>query len=509
MDELEKRDVSKEYDQYCQFLKIPILLRRFSFKEKMGIATIHSCRAIFFKQELKKNGNYNGVLPWCLETFVMLAMEASEYTDGDFSGKNEKKFIKMCNAIWEASAVVTRMPCGRFEFSDIFMAATALNQFHMQESPFIRQYRYWRVFNDNSEPVNIKTVFKQKMGTDYEDFLLLGYLLQVMLTAQFTHKNVKISQNVLHYLLDVRFPAAAKYLMITRDEYVALQQVFIAGSNDTYKYVYSLCPSYQYAFVEEKGVLYFPLPHLLNQCVTSSLLYRLTEGDASLREQIGKYVWEKYLLKLVEDTGVYQEVFPEQEYKYLGSNSRSPDVLARQGNNVLFIDSKSTVPKLGIRLFDSNAYEDNIRIVAENIVKLCNQMQRFKQYNPFKGEVSSDKNDFWGIVVVLEDAYIRRFRYFEAAREKLETKENSVEWEWMISHIKVISLYEIERLCLGGISIIDGCRESFKEDPFNFTFMGYPENGGDFINKDYLSFREAYNKKALDIIGDMSSLGVL
>ena len=85
---------------------------------------------------------------------------------------------------------------------------------------------------------------------------------------------------------------------------------------------------------------------------------------------MGKHVWEKYLLKLITDSGAYQEVFPEQEYIYSGSNSYSPDVLARQGNQVLFIDSKSTVPNLGIRLFDPDSYEDNIRIVAENIVKL-------------------------------------------------------------------------------------------------------------------------------------------
>ena len=77
-----------------------------------------------------------------------------------------------------------------------------------------------------------------------------------------------------------------------------------------------------------------------------------------------------------------------------------------------------------------------------------------------------------------------------------------------LCHIKVISLYEIERLCLGGDSIIDGCRESFGEDHFNFTFMGYPQNGSDFTNKDYRAFRDMYDKKVLDIISDMNKKGV-
>lgn len=508
MDELEERDVAKENDQYCQYKNLPILLKRFSFEEKMGIATIYSSHAILFSQNFRKNSDRTGVLPWCIETFVMLAMEAKEYTDGNFRGRNEKKFIKMCNAIWDASAVVSRMPSSRFDFFDFFMAVTALNQFHMQESPWIRQYRYWRIFNDNAEPVHLKNVFKQRFGTGYEDFMLLGHVLQVLFVAQANNEKVTIPQKALHYLLCVRFPVAALHLKVTRAEYIALQHKFIAEDSDAYKYVYSLCPSYQYAFVEEGGSTYFPLPHLLDQCVTSSLMYRLTEGDNALRDQIGKCVLEKYLLELVEDSGVYQEVFPEQKYMYSGSISRSPDVLARQEKNVLFIDSKSTVPNLGIRLFDSDSYENNIRIVAENIVKLYNQMHRFDRYNPFYGNVSLNRDDHWGIVIVLEDAYIRRVRYFEAAAKKLKIQEDSSDWTWMITHIKVISLYEIERLCLGGNSIVDGCRDSFSEDYFNFTFKGYPPNGSNFTNKDYRAFRDRYDKKVLEIIADMNNQGV-
>lgn len=302
MEELEERDARKSNDQYCQYENLPILLKRFSFEEKMGIATIYSSHAILFGQKLRKASDRSGILPWCIETFVMLAMEAKEYTDGNFRGRNEKKFVKMCNAIWESSAVVSRIPSGRFDFFDFFMAVTALNQFHMQESPWIRQYRYWRIFNDNSAPVYLETTFKQKMGTDYEDFLLLGYILQVLFIAQANNKNVIIPQRALHYLLCVRFPEAAKHLKVNRTEYIELQRKFIAESDDPYKYVYSLCPSYQYAFVEDSGSIYFPLPHLLNQCVTSSLLYRLTEGDNILRNQMGKHVWEKYLLGLVKDS---------------------------------------------------------------------------------------------------------------------------------------------------------------------------------------------------------------
>ena len=120
MDDLEEqgtRDVVKDNDQYCQYEKLPILLKRFSFEEKMRMATIHSSRAILFNRNFRKS-NRAGVLPWCLETFVMLAMEAQEYAAGDFGGKNERKFIKMCNAIWDASPIADQVPDGKRNHDD-------------------------------------------------------------------------------------------------------------------------------------------------------------------------------------------------------------------------------------------------------------------------------------------------------------------------------------------------------------------------------------------------------
>lgn len=506
--ELEPRDINKEHDQYCQYPNLPVLLKRFSFQEKMGIATIFSSHVILFGSELQKNKS-RGVFPWCLETFVMLAMEAYEYTDGSFEGKNKNKFIKMCEAIWNASAVVAKTPCGRFDIIDTFMAATALSQFHMQEMPWIRQYRYWKIFNDDTDPVHVKSIFRQKMGAIYEDFLLLGQVLQMLFIVQANSDCPIISQKTLDYLINVRFSGAAKHLRITRLEYVALQRKFIAGSTDPYKYVYSLSPSYQYTFVEEGGFIYFPLPHLINQNITSSLLYRLTEGDNELRNQMGKHVWEKYILNLVSEAGVYQEVFPEQLYIYSGSNSCSPDILARENEEVLLIDSKSTVPNIGIRLLDPDSYEDNIRIVAHNIVQLYKQMHRFERYNPFNGQVSQNMKDYWGIVVVLEDAYIRRSRYFEKAREDLKIKNDSEAWIWLIEHIKVVSLYEIERICLGGNSLIEACRDFFGDDPFNFTFMGYPPDGSDLTNSEYLEFQNMCDDKVIGIIKEMRQQGAL
>lgn len=509
MDTSEEMRSSTAGDQYREYANLPKLLNRFSFREKMAIATLHSSAAILFGQKMRSNAQYKGVLPWCIETFVMLSMEAKEYSNNDFRGKNEKKFLKMCDAIWDATSVLLEMPCGRFDFIDTFMAVTGLTQFHTQEFSWIRRYRYWRVFCDNSEPVCMEDVFTSKMGTKYEDYLLLGHMLQILFVAQGDLNAGAIPQGVLYYLLYKRFPEAASRLKITRTAYVELQKRFAANSDDPRKYVYSLRPSYQYAFVEDGDSIYFPLPHLLNENVTSALFYRLTDGDDTLRGIIGKNIWEKYLLRLIENTGIYQEVYPEQIYRHNGSNSQSPDVLARQGQDVLFIDSKSTVPNIGIRLLDAESYEKNIGIVADNVVKLYKQIKRFKKYNPFKGDVSDTVDNYWGIVVVLEDSYIRRVRYFEKARSALKIEENTAEWNWLITHIKVVSLYEIERISLWGYSVIDACKESLGNDPFNYIFMGFPTQGGGVINPEFLDFRETIEEKTLQLVSEMEEAGII
>ena len=136
-------------------------------------------------------------------------------------------------------------------------------------------------------------------------------------------------------------------------------------------------------------------------------------------------------------------------------------------------------------------------------------MHRFDRYDPFAGQVSKNMKNHWGIVVVLEDAYIRRVRYFEKAREDLDIQNDSEEWKWLIDHIKVVSLYEIERVCLGGNSLIDACRDSYSDDPFNFTFMGFPPKGSKFTNKGYLGFRKMFDDKVMGIIEEMKEKGAI
>ena len=248
---------------------------------------------------------------------------------------------------------------------------------------------------------------------------------------------------------------------------------------------------------------------MLTKSVTSSLFYRITEGNNILRSKIGKHILESYLFEIISTSNVYDEVYQEKKYRYSGSEASSPDIMARHAESVLFLESKSTVPSLGIRLLDSDSYESNIKKISDYMVQLYRQILRFKSYNPFQGEISSDRDNYWGIVVVLEDAYIPRQLYYEKAQEILQLSADSIEWMWFLTHIKIASLYEIERLSFTKLNIIDACKNIFKDDPYIYPFVGYPKYDAPLQNEELLSFKQDLHTKIRSVLNEIHEAGIL
>lgn len=498
------RDPSSQYEH---FDRLPVLLKRFSFLEKMRIACIYSSKAIKYNPMTDKK--FSKPFPWSIEVFVMMSVAAREYGNNTFGARNEKKFIQMCNAIWDATSIIVERNCGNLSPLDVFLSTAGLTQSDFQEMSIIKQYRYWKLFNKNTPVVSMIDEFQEKMGTSYDDFQIFSGALSVMFFAQEASQNITIPQSALQYLVYHRFPIAAEKLMITRDDYTSCLQTFLRGSQDPYKYVFLVSPSVQFPLISDGNKIYFPLPHLLTKSVTSSLFYRITEGNNILRSKIGKHILESYLFEIISTSNVYDEVYQEKKYRYSGSEASSPDIMARHAESVLFLESKSTVPSLGIRLLDYDSYESNIKKISDYMVQLYRQILRFKSYNPFQGEISSDRDNYWGIVVVLEDAYIPRQLYYEKAQEILQLSGDSIEWMWFLTHIKIASLYEIERLSFTKLNIIDACKNIFKDDPYIYPFVGYPKYDAPLQNEELLSFKQDLHTKIRSVLNEIHEAGIL
>lgn len=63
-------------------------------------------------------------------------------------------------------------------------------------------------------------------------------------------------------------------------------------------------------------------------------------------------------------------------------------------------------------------------------------------------------------IQLLEDPYIRRENIYPQAFDSLDILESSEEATWIMHHIKIIDLYQLEVLCFCSNSIIDAIKKT-------------------------------------------------
>lgn len=188
----------------------------------------------------------------------------------------------------------------------------------------------------------------------------------------------------------------------------------------------------------------------------------------------------------------------------------SPDVLARQNDCFLLVESKMTVPPMGIRIFDQNAYNRHLEIRAEAVYQLYKQVVKFlhAEYYPFSKIHPVRCENTWGVVSVLEDSFISRKAIYEKAAELLSIQINSKEYTWLTNHIKLLSLYDIEKVSFVGQSIITEIqRKECTGNPFDFSIEELTEET--LVNAKFISFKEKINDVVEKTMTDMINHGVI
>ena len=446
------------YDQHTDFYKLPKLLKRIPFEEKVRQCFALSKESLRFinHPEIIKQGK-NVPLPWAVETLALLCIESKENPGCSASKRVHSQFVKMYNAV--NSITPYNMPDSGNEIIKFLGPVYARTQFDIQETPIIKYCRYSYIFNYQSEKLDVKELFFKKFGAFYDDFLSLCGFLEL-----YYQVNDRYYNEVLKYLLLNRYKAASAALSITRDDYITELHRMTDGSNDKTRDLNCVRPSYRYAFVQDGNALYVPLPHLLHINITTSMFCRLTENNNALREQIGKYALEDYLLTIIKGSTVYDSVSGEQKYSISKKQKdvRSSDVIAKKEGDLLFLDSKASVPSKSIRDYDSEAYKRTINQYADNIVQLYKQIQATPKYFiPFSGCEHISRDNIWGVVVVHEDARFIDDEIYPVVCSKLSIDNSSGEEAWVRRHIKITSLYNIELLCFSRNNIIDAIKESF------------------------------------------------
>lgn len=202
---------------------------------------------------------------------------------------------------------------------------------------------------------------------------------------------------------------------------------------------------YLYPFISGKDFTYIPSPYLVVNAVTESMLNRVTFRDNKLRRAIGKEVIESYLYNIVRQLDTVTWISPELLYKKGKDKLLTSDVIAAEGDNVIFYDTKAITPSLKLRKFDVAEIEADIEIYAEDVIQIYNQINNYLQ-GCFQLDKQYLKDKIFGIVVVLEDAVVSRKKVYEKVYEILEKTEtlDTEEKNYICSHIKVLPLRAIE-----------------------------------------------------------------
>lgn len=422
---------------HMEYSRIPIILKRYSFASKMAVCQLSS-RKIMNYTSIDIHSNRDALYPWELETFALFSlMTIDEYDSRIFKNQNDKQLVEIFNAIRNYEDPKLRVLEPNMEFANRFLMVTGQLQFKPQADIRNRFFRYNYLFSFINETINVKDAFIKKFGCQYDEYYKPAMLLYFFFSLKPMLSNVN---SILDYIVS-KHRSILSNLTITREKLCYEQLSKLDRGLDSYYYGFKYL--YPHPIVEHDGAHYIPLPYLLVDATTESLMTKLTWENDNLRNAIGKEAVQSYLLYILSESKIFDDVKGEFEYQKGKQAILTPDVLAYKNDVCVLFDSKSSIPKLKLREFDDDSIIKTIEQYTKNVIQIYNRIKDFDLYNPFNEESFVQKNLF-GIVVQFEDSYIMRHLIYEEVQKQLGLESDCYEYRFIQSNIKVVDLKEIE-----------------------------------------------------------------
>lgn len=422
-----------------EFERIPIILKRFDFVAKMNICQNHSIDIMSTNGLISMNELKNKALPWELETFALFSvLSLNEYSNQNFeSNKGKKLFSEIITSIRNYEHPKLKSAKDNNQFTDYFIIVTGLTQFQIQENFYYKIYRYLYILNFKNEKVDMKKQFINKFDCTYEEFLELGLIIN------FLFANKIMDPKIFKYVIE-KYQYVIRHLLKEREVYIRTQEKI---TQNIEQYLYGFKFFYQFPFIQYDKNIFLPLPHLVMQSVTSSILFRITEGNDSLRQLFGKEVLENYILHICGLSKMFDEIVEEYEYKLKG-NDRTLDVMIKKGNLCFMLDSKSMAPKISLRDLTETEMQYTIDRIVKSVVQVYRHItERFQEkYYPFTNKIEFLHENIFGAVILFEDSFIRRELIMRKAAEVLRIDLGSEKYTYLCSNVMLISLHQLESM---------------------------------------------------------------
>lgn len=429
------------------FLKI---LEKFTLESKLLVCQKYSSRIMSCSMVDMTKAYYENIMPWEIEAFAAYSIVYdNENATAEIDGETFANTITLIRNYWHNGLTEAE---NSGQYPEVFMMISALQQFPVQGVFLQKLYRYHYFFTFQNEKINMKKVFFDKIGVNYESLEVLAFLIFIGFSKE-AHDTISALQ--LESILTKAFSdkEVLSVLSIEKEDYKKkLSSLYQDNIIDQY---YGLKIQYVYPFISGKDFIYLPSPYLVINAVTESMLNRVTFNDNEIRRAVGKEVIESYVYKIISQLSTVTWTTPELVY-YKGKDKKlSPDVISAEDDKVIFYEAKAITPSLKLRKFDAAEIEKNIEIYAKDIIQLYNQIKNYLQ-GLFQLDKTYLKDNIFGIVIVLEDAVVSREKVyhnvFEILRENDKLSEDDK--NYICSHIKILSLRAIECMVLQNISLL-------------------------------------------------------
>lgn len=455
------------------FLKI---LEKFTLESKLLACQKYSSRIMTCSQVDMDKAYQENIMPWEIEAFAAYSIvydndDATEELDS----KTFADTITLIRNYWH-SGLTAAEESG--EYPEAFMMISALQQFPVQGVFLQKLFRYHYFFTFQNDKLDMRKVFFDKMGVNYEQLEEFAFLVFVVFSKE---AQDVIPPYELRNILTKVFADkdVLRLLSIEKDEYK--KQLFSLYADNIIDQYYGLKIQYLYPFISGQDFTYVPSPYLVINAVTESILNRLTLGNNKLRRAIGKEVIEAYLYDIVEQLDTVSWISPEIPYKNGKASLLTSDVIAAEDDAVVFYDTKAITPSLKLRKFDVTEIENDIEIYAEDVIQIYNQINNYLQ-GLFQLDKVYSKENIYGIVVVLEDAVVSRKKVYEKVYDILQETVTLSEEEknYICSHIKVLPLRAIECMILQNTSLLPKLKEQLDKPErwYDYTYTDATTKNG-------------------------------
>ena len=429
------------------FLKI---LEKFTLESKLLVCQKYSSRIMSCSMVDMAKAYRENIMPWEIEAFAAYSIVYdNENATDTLDGETFANIITLIRNYWHSGLTEAE---NSGQYPEAFIMISSLQQFPVQGLFLQKLYRYHYFFTYQNENVDMRKVLLDKIGVSYEQLEEFAFLTFVGFSkeAQDAIPALRLNRALTKVFSDNE---VLSLLSIEKEDYK--KELFSLYQNNVIDQYYGLKIQYVYPFVSGKDFTYIPSPYLVINAVTESMLNRVTFKDDQIRRAIGKEVIESYVYEIVSQLSTVTWITQEFEYQKGGNSVLSSDVISAEGDKVIFYDTKSITPSLKLRKFDAAEIEKDIRIYAENVIQIYNQIKNYVQ-GLFQLDKAYSKDNIFGIVVVLEDAVVSRKKVYDKVYALLQETDNLTEDEknYICSHIKVLPLRVIECMVLQNTSLL-------------------------------------------------------